>query len=272
MAEDPRFITVDGDPLFTVLHTPAAAAAHGVVCCHPLGEEKLWSHRVFVSFARELADRGYAVMRFDFRGEGDSGRDFAQSDLETRVADVHAAIGALREAVPGLASVSLVGLRFGGSIAALAAGQRDDIARVIVWDPVPDGAAYMQSVLRINIAAQMALHRKVITDREAMVASLEAGRTVNIEGYDLGLALYKAASGLLLADVLPRYAGRTLLVQIGAETLPPRKDLAAMAAASPAIETRTAPEEPFWREIKTFYQRADRLFQVTLEWLEPKAS
>src|SRR5688500_16249550 len=181
-------------------------------------------------------------MRFDFRGEGDSVRAFAESDLESRVADVDAAIAALREAVPGLASVSLVGLRFGGSIAALAASRRDDVARVVVWDPVPDGAAYMQSVLRINIAAQMALHRKVITDREAMVASLEAGRTVNIEGYDLGLALYKSASSLLLADVLPRYGGRTLLVQIGAETLPPRKDLAALVAASPAAETRNAPE------------------------------
>ena len=72
--------------------------------------------------------------------------------------------------------------------------------------------------------------------------------------------------------MLPRYAGRTLLVQICAETLPPRKDLAALAAAAPAVETRNAPEEPFWREIKTFYQRADRLFQVTLDWLEAKAS
>ena len=267
MAENPRFVTVDGDPLFTVLHSPSQPARHGVVLCHPFGEEKLWSHRVFVTFARELASRGAAVLRFDFRGEGDSGREFIESDVDTRIADVHAAIAALREACPSLEAVTLVGLRFGGSIAALAASQRDDVGRLVIWDPVPDGAAYMQALLRINIAAQMALHRKVITDREAMVATLEAGGSVNIEGYELGLPLYRGASALMLAEVLPRFGGRTLLVQIGAETLPPRKDLAALAAASPSVETRMAAEEPFWREIKTFYQRADRLFPVTVEWL-----
>jgi alpha/beta superfamily hydrolase len=269
--EDPRFVTVDGDPLFTVLHTPAGTATRGVVLCHPLGEEKLWSHRVFVTFARELAERGLAVIRFDFRGEGDSGRDFLASDLDTRVADVHAAIDVLREAVPAVTGLTLVGLRFGGSVAAVCASGRTDVERLVIWDPVPDGAAYMQAVLRTNIAAQMALHRKVITDREAMVATLEAGGAVNIEGYDLGLGLYRAASTLMLADVLPRCAGRTLLVQIGAETLPPRKDLAALAAASPRVETRQAAEEPFWREIKTFYQRADRLFPATIDWLEAGA-
>ena len=272
MPEESRFIFVEGDPLFTVLHTPAASGSHGVVCCHPLGEEKLWSHRVLVSFARELAERGFAVLRFDFRGEGESGRDFVQSDVESRVADVHGAINALREAVPGLTSISLVGLRFGGSVAALAASRRDDVGRIVVWDPVPDGEAYMQAVLRINIAAQMTLHRRVIADREAMVAELEAGRPVNIEGYSLGLALFKEAAALQLADVLQRYRGRTLLVQIGAEAAPPRKDLAALTADAPRVETRRVPEEPFWREIKTYYQRADRLFPVTFEWLETQAS
>ena len=49
--------------------SPCAAA---FVFCHPLTEEKLWTHRVFVTFARELAAAGHTVLRFDYRGNGDS--------------------------------------------------------------------------------------------------------------------------------------------------------------------------------------------------------
>jgi len=37
-------------------------------------------------------------------------------------------------------------------------------------DPVTDGSAYMQSVLRINLAYQMALHRRVVAGRDELVA------------------------------------------------------------------------------------------------------
>ena len=53
--------------------------------CHPLGEEKLWAHRVFVSLARDLANAGFVVLRFDCRGEGDSDRDARQSIPPCRV-------------------------------------------------------------------------------------------------------------------------------------------------------------------------------------------
>ena len=43
----------------------------GIVFCHPFGEEKLWTHRVFVTFARRLAAAGHAVLRFDHRANGE---------------------------------------------------------------------------------------------------------------------------------------------------------------------------------------------------------
>ena len=70
--------------------------------CHPLGEEKLWAHRVFVTFARDLATAGFAVLRFDFRGEGDSDRPFEQADFETRIEDACLAIDTVRELNPGV--------------------------------------------------------------------------------------------------------------------------------------------------------------------------
>ena len=94
MTENAYFLPLGGERLFAFLHLPGGPARGGIVLCAPLAEEKLWSHRVFVSFARELAARGFAVLRFDFRGEGDSDRRFEESDLDTRLADTHAACGA----------------------------------------------------------------------------------------------------------------------------------------------------------------------------------
>ena len=72
----------------------------------------------------------------------------SSSDCSTRVADTRAAIDELKRQVPGLDRVTLVGLRFGATLAAAAAAGRDDVERLVLWDPVVDGADYMQSVLR----------------------------------------------------------------------------------------------------------------------------
>lgn len=267
MTENAYFLPLGGERLFAFLHLPGGVPRAGAVLCAPLAEEKLWSHRVFVSFARELAARGYAVLRFDFRGEGDSDRRFGESDFESRLEDTQAAIEELKRRAPGLGKVTLVGLRLGATIAAAAAARRDDVERLVLWDPVVDGADYMQSVLRANLMAQMAIHRKVVEDRDALVARLQRGETVNIEGYDLNRALFEQVSALRLPELLAARPLPCQLVSIAARQGPPRAELAALASSRPDIAVACACEEPFWKEIKTFYQRADDLFRVTFDGL-----
>jgi len=267
MTEDYFFLDLDGEKVFAGLYRPAAAWTGAVVLCHPLGEEKLWAHRVFVSLARILATAGLAVLRFDFRGEGDSDRDFEQSDFETRIADTHLAIRAVRELNPRVKVVSLVGLRLGAAIAAAAAAQRNDVARLVLWDPVVDGAAYMQTVLRLNLMYQMALHRRVIVNRDALVGRLVGGETVNIEGYELARPLFEQVSNFRMDDVLAGFAGETCLVQIGDRDVAPRVELTRIAGNLSRCRLEIAHQEPFWREIKPYYQRAEELNRVTLQAL-----
>jgi exosortase A-associated hydrolase 2 len=236
------------------------------VLCAPLAEEKLWSHRVFVSFARELAARGFAVLRFDFRGEGDSDRRFEESDLETRLEDTHAAIDELKRKA-GVAKVTLVGLRLGATIAAAAAANCDDVDRLVLWDPVVDGADYMQSVLRMNLMAQMAIHRKVVEDRDALVARLQRNEGVNVEGYELRQPLFEQVSSLKLGDLLAASRVPCQLVSISQKPAAPREEFEALASRLPWMELTTATEEPFWREIRAFYRRAATLFQSSFDWL-----
>ena len=105
--EEHRFCDLNGERVFVVHHRPERPAKRAVVMCSPLGEEKLWSHRVFVSLAHDLAAAGFAVLRFDFRGEGDSDRQFEDTDLETRVQDALLAISKVLEWNPSLMDVTL---------------------------------------------------------------------------------------------------------------------------------------------------------------------
>ena len=206
-------------------------------------------------------------MRFDYRGEGDSEGEFRHSSLESRIEDTGVAIETLRSLHPTISAISLAGLRFGASVAAVAASRRSDVTRLLLWDPDTDGLAYMQSVLRLNLVFQMALHRKVIESREVLVERLENGECVNIEGYELSKALFQQMSAFRLQDVLARVDGDIVLVQVNQDDSPMRPDLQALADGQARCRVVVVQEQPFWKEIRAFYQQAPQLTRVTLEAL-----
>ena len=263
MHETPGFIDIGGEQLFVTLHTPTEPASRIIVMCHALGEEKLWAHRVFVSFARDMAAQGFAVMRVDHRGEGESDREFEYTDLDTRVEDVCRTLDSLRDLVPNAEEVTLLGLRMGTVVAARTASSRSDVSRLVLWDPVLDGAAYMQTVLRMNLSFQMAQYHRVIRDREALVAHLSQGGTVNIEGYELSESLYSQVSAFRLREMLQRVKAETILVQISATEGSVRRELEEFAADVPTCRVVAVREEPFWREGRKFCGRASELTRIT---------
>lgn len=268
LSESAFFFANGAYRLFGVLHRPAPehARGRGFVFCYPCFEEKLWTHRVFVSLARELAARGYHVLRFDFMGQGDSDGDFEQSTVSSCLSDLSCAINQLRQEIGADAEVSLLGLRFGALLAAVHAERDSKIASLVLWDPVTDGAAYMQEVLLSNLATQSAVHLKIRFTREDLVAQMRAGNTVNIEGYELSYGLYDSATQLNLTGS-KTFSAPCLVVQIGRANQKPKKNLQALCDAYPQAQLALSVEEPFWKEIKTFYPRAQNLFATTFDWL-----
>ena len=127
MIETPFFFPNADYQLFGVLHEPENQTQRtGFVFCSPFAEEKLWTHRVFVSFAREMAHRGYFVLRFDYMGHGDSEGDFEDSTIESRLSDIKCAVRTLKEKTKNGATVGLLGLRLGATLAALVAENETD--------------------------------------------------------------------------------------------------------------------------------------------------
>jgi exosortase A-associated hydrolase 2 len=266
VAEIPFFFPSGSQSLFAVLHEPHVTTDRaGVVFCHPFGEEKLWSHRAFVTFARALAEVGHPVLRFDYMGNGDSSGCFSDSSLRTAVADAAAAVAELRRRTGGT-GVSVLGLRLGATIASLVAEELTDIERLVLWAPIVDGARYMQEMLRINLTTQLAVYKEVRQDREALVAVMRAGGTANVDGYDMSLAMYEEVSAVKLAAAPRACPAPTLVVQIDRAGRP-SPELAELATRYRDARVVVVREEPFWKEIARFYDQAPALFATTLEWL-----
>jgi len=100
--------------LYGVYHKPQRVSdspARAVVICSPLGQEYIRSHWACKLLAKQLARGGAHVLRFDYRGHGNSSGNIGdQQSLQSWTEDVGHAIDLIREK-SNAASVMLVGLR-----------------------------------------------------------------------------------------------------------------------------------------------------------------
>lgn len=115
--EETALFACQGDTLLGILAKPETPAETGVVVIVGGPQYRVGSHRQFVLLSRTLADAGYAVLRFDYRGMGDS--EGQPRDFEAVSADIAAAIDALQQRLPSIKQVALWGLCDGASAALL---------------------------------------------------------------------------------------------------------------------------------------------------------
>jgi exosortase A-associated hydrolase 1 len=113
-----------GETLIGILSMPAPTASSsnltsdvGVVIIVGGPQYRTGSHRQFTLLARALARAGFAALRFDYRGMGDS--TGVARDFESVNADIGAAIDQLARSLPTVERVVLWGLCDGASAALL---------------------------------------------------------------------------------------------------------------------------------------------------------
>ncbi|WP_223786758.1 alpha/beta hydrolase family protein [Marinicella meishanensis] len=95
--------------------------------------ETVFKHEPFWVIADHLAAQGYAVLRMDDRGVGDSTGDFKTATSADFVTDISAAVDYLqtRDDIPA-DKVGLIGHSEGGMIAPMLAAERDDLGFLIL--------------------------------------------------------------------------------------------------------------------------------------------
>ena len=137
--------------LLGFLHRPKPVAGRpplgrSLLVCAPFGQEAIRSQRMMRVLAERLSRQGWTVLRFDYFGAGDSPGDDADADLEGWTRDAIAAHAWLTLQQPAT-SISWLGLRLGGSVALRAsrACATDAPARLVLWEPVLDGPAWLRA-------------------------------------------------------------------------------------------------------------------------------
>jgi len=140
--------------LFGALHpVDGTAAKLGVLLCNPFGQEAIRVHRFYRVLAERLARAGIPSLRFDYFGTGESDGDDLDGNLMQWRQDIHLAHQTL-QARTGCTQVVWFGARLGGTLAAKAAAQAGLTPDALVlWEPIVDGPAYLQSLAQQHVAA-----------------------------------------------------------------------------------------------------------------------
>jgi len=276
----------EGCWLYGVLSLPPAtsrAAARGVVLVVGGPQYRVGSHRQFTLLARELAQQGVPVLRFDYRGMGDSEgemRDFLDVD-----ADLRAAIDAFTAEVPAMREVVLWGLCDAASAAMLYSHKDPRVAGLVLlnpWARTEEGAAraYLKHYY-LSRLAESGLWSKIVRGKFDYAAAASSFVSLCASALRRGSATDAGSAAAPSAPRQPslpermlsgfsRFQGRTLIIISGADLT--GREFSDMAA-SPAwrkqmrrqhVSRHTLPQadhtfsRPDWR---------DQVAQWTADWL-----
>jgi uncharacterized protein len=140
--EEHFFLEVSGCRLAAVLHHPdgGATGQPGLVLLHGWAGYRAGAHQMFVKLGREAARQGYACLRFDFRGRGDSEGDAGAATLTTMIQDALAAGDALRQRA-GCAGYVFVGDCSGSEVAIGAGPLAEGCQGLALWSAPLVGAS-----------------------------------------------------------------------------------------------------------------------------------
>jgi uncharacterized protein len=190
--------------LFGVYHPPSDTGdrQEGILLCYPSVQEYMRAHFAFRKLAGLLTQQGFHVLRFDYYGTGDSAGDLQGTSLAEWRDNVCQAADELRDQA-GVSRVSVIGLRFGATLATLASTHGLDVRDLVLWEPAVDGISHLDELRRIE-------RRMLAGLRVQMQRPLHTGRD-ELLGYPLPPELAAAIQKIDLRELPPCAADRVLI-------------------------------------------------------------
>jgi exosortase A-associated hydrolase 2 len=249
------FLAVDPGERFCIHHAPANGhePVGSVVYVHPFGEEMNKARRMAALQSRRLAAEGFSVLQIDLHGCGDSSGDLAEARWQNWASDVRTAVRWLRDRAA--APVTLWGLRLGALLAAdIARDPAMAIDRLLLWQPVVNGAQFLSPFLRLRLAGEMLASGAATTAIHELQSALARGESLEIAGYELHPELASAIEHLNPSGLVPAVK-HVSWIEVAADAALPmrpaaRRVLDAWRTAGLKITTATVAGEPFWSTIE----------------------
>jgi pimeloyl-ACP methyl ester carboxylesterase len=234
----------DGTPLYVAYHAGGDAAP--VVIAPPLFEERKSAYAPLRRLAEKLAAAGHPVLRFDYRGSGESGGDPGARHWPHLAEDLAAARAAIVK-LSGKDNVVLLGLRLGGTLV-LQEALKGGVDAVIALAPIVSGAAQVrQWKMRTKIRAE--LTSAASGSGGAAAGSQDAGGPVDFDGYAVHPGFFDDVAAVDLVKSARPLACPGLIVQISHRTDPARESAQFVAALGAQAKLECLRLEPFWDKL-----------------------
>tara|TARA_R110001599_G_scaffold126807_4_gene300004 strand:+ start:2795 stop:3583 length:789 start_codon:yes stop_codon:yes gene_type:complete len=143
---NPFFFGNSSHPLYGVYHPPSATPhqKEAILLCPPFGQEYMRSHRAYRQLTLLLNKKGFPVLRFDYRGTGDSYGNLEDTNVSDWLEDIKVAAEELKQTAQ-VDNISIVALRLGGLLASAASADLK-IKRLVLWDTITSGKDYQEEL------------------------------------------------------------------------------------------------------------------------------
>lgn len=200
--------------LYGVYHAPRAGSARdaGVVLCYPGAQEYNMAHWAFRKLAGMLAREGFHVLRFDYRGTGDSAGATGEGNSALWVEDLRLAVTELRD-MAGIRPISVLGMRLGASLAVRACSEGLSVRDLVLWEPAVSGREYLADLEAMDRRRNLLLlHPRAegTSSEELSGFPLSPALRAEIESIDLRKTERVAAKRVLIFGTSERSAYQEL--------------------------------------------------------------
>jgi exosortase A-associated hydrolase 2 len=208
---EPFFLETTTGKRFCLYHAPGAdIECLGVfIYIHPFGDEMNKSRHMAALQARAFARTGFGVLQIDLYGCGDSEGDFGDAQWNIWKNDLVFACDWIRSRTS--APINLWGLRLGALLALDFASEYEKVlGKMILWQPIVDGASFLNQFLRLRIASEMFSNAggpEMATGTKALRQHLMNGESLEVAGYELSPHLAAAIEKCKAADLAVQTRG-----------------------------------------------------------------
>jgi len=121
----------DGERISGILHLPEKGNLPCVIASHGLLSSK--DSEKYIALGERLSQEGIAMLRFDFRGIGESEGMLKDDTVSRRVVDLGSAINFIRSYSGIGGQVGLIGSSLGGFVSLIKASMEKEIRAIVIW-------------------------------------------------------------------------------------------------------------------------------------------
>lgn len=255
--EEAGFLAIDDEQLYYVHHPAVGSKRGSVLLAGPFANERTYSAIVWRRWARYLAERGFDVIRFDYRGVGESSGNFHEKTFSVWMDDIRLCVNMLLESSGGC-PVILHGLRLGALLLShlFNSGTADAL---LMWEPPKSGSIMLKEALRARLSGDMARGRdgRRLT-RDDYIGELDAGSLVCVDGYYWSRALWHDAQKypLHLPSEQEKRSWRVIQLEKRATLI-----------AQGNTQVIPVPKPAFWKMSALLKPDLSSLFEYSTRWI-----